>query len=582
MTQTEENRDGRALARWLWRDYLKRYSGLIAAALVFMAIEGGMMGALSYLIQPMFDRVFIGGERGAVTLIAGAVLGVFILRAVAGFGQRVLMSIVGQRLSAALQGDLVAHMLRLDSAWFKENSPGILIERIRGDTQAASTIWAAVFSAAGRDVVALVSLFAVAISIDWVWTLIAITGVPILLGPTVFLQRLVRRASRRVREIAAVLTTRLDETFHGIDTVKLNTIETREAARYTGTMRGFVRAAVRAEAGAAGIPALMDVVAGIGFFGVLIYGGFQIIEGTKTVGEFMSFFTAMALVFEPLKRLGNISGQWQTALASIERLRDVFDVKPGIISQARPRSLPAPVSGADLTFDHVVLSYEDTPVLRGASFVAEAGKTTALVGASGAGKSTVFRILTRLVDPQAGRVMLGDVDVRNVNLEALRRQFSVVTQDAQLFDTTVRENVLLGQDEAGLEAALEAAYVSDFLPQLGSGIDTPAGPRGSALSGGQRQRVAIARALLRDAPILLLDEATSALDAASEAVVQAALDQLSSGRTTLVIAHRLSTVRQADKIVVMDQGRVVDQGRHEELIARGGIYTDLYRLQFAE
>ncbi len=574
--------DARALTRWLWRSYLRRHIWVILLAVLLMAIEGGMLGALSYLIKPMFDQVFVAGDRSAIKWVAGAVFGVFLLRALAGFGQRVLMMAVGQRVSAALQSDMVMHMLRLDSGFFQKNSPGVLIERVRGDTLAAGTIWSTVFSALGRDVVALLSLFAVALSIDWVWTLIAVAGAPVLMGPMVLLQRWVRRTTRAARNSAAVLATRLDETFHGIDTIKLNTIEEREAQRYAGQLDGFVRAQIKSEAGQAGIPAMMDIVAGIGFLGVLTYGGLQIIDGTKTVGEFMSFFTAMALVFEPMRRIGNVSGAWQAALASLERLHAVFDEQPTITSPATPRALPGPAARADVRLDGVELAYGDLPVLRGAGFVAEAGKTTALVGASGAGKSTVFRVLTRLVDPQSGSVSVGGVPVSDLPLEDLRKLFSVVTQDAQLFDETIRDNVLLGRDDARLTEALDAAYVSDFLPRLSAGADTAAGPRGSALSGGQRQRVAIARALLRDAPILLLDEATSALDAASEAAVQEALDKLSRGRTTLVIAHRLATIRQADKIVVMDAGRVVDEGTHEELIARGGIYADLYRLQFSE
>ena len=574
--------DSRALTRWLWRSYLRRHIWVILLAVLLMAIEGGMLGALSYLIKPMFDQVFVAGDRGAIKWVAGAVFGVFLLRALSGFGQRVLMMAVGQWVSAALQSDMVAHMLKLDSGFFQRNSPGLLIERVRGDTLAAGRIWSTVFSALGRDAVALVSLLGVALSIDWLWTLIAVAGAPVLMGPMVLLQRWVRRTTRTARNAAAVLSTRLDETFHGIDTIKLNTIEQREADRYSAQLGGFVRAQIKSEAGQAGIPAMMDIVAGIGFLGVLTYGGLQIIDGTKTVGEFMSFFTAMALVFEPMRRIGNVSGAWQAALASLERLHAVFEERPTISSPATPRALPGPAAQADVRLKDVGLTYGDLPVLRGANFVAEAGKTTALVGASGAGKSTVFRVLTRLVDPQSGSVTVGGVPVSDLPLEDLRQMFSVVTQDAQLFDETIRDNVLLGRDDARLTEALDAAFVSDFLPRLSDGVDTPAGPRGSSLSGGQRQRVAIARALLRDAPILLLDEATSALDAASEAAVQQALDKLSQGRTTLVIAHRLATIRQADKIVVMDAGRVVDEGTHEDLIARGGIYADLYRLQFSE
>jgi ABC-type multidrug transport system fused ATPase/permease subunit len=233
----------------------------------------------------------------------------------------------------------------------------------------------------------------------------------------------------------------------------------------------------------------------------------------------------------------------------------------------------------------VTLEYGDLPVLRGASFTAEAGKTTALVGASGAGKSTVFNVLTRLVDAKYGTVMINDQPTDSLALSELRSMFSVVSQDAAVFDESLRDNLLLGRTDvtdSQLQTVLDAAHVSDFLPQLPDGLDSAAGPRGSNLSGGQRQRVAIARALLRDTPILLLDEATSALDTKSEAVVQAALEKLSVGRTTLVIAHRLSTVRNADSIIVMDQGQVIDQGTHNDLLERGGLYADLYNLQFAQ
>lgn len=574
--------DSRPLVRWLWAGYLWPHRAVIALAVVLMAVEGTMLGLLSYIVRPMFDQVFIAGNRSAIAWVALAVSGIFMVRALAGFGQRVLMIAVGQKASAALQGDMVGHMLLLDSVWFQDNSPGTLIERVRGDTLVVSTIWATVFSALGRDAMALLSLLAVALSIDWLWTLIAIAGAPLLMGPLVLLQGWVRRSTRTAREAAAGIATRLDEMFHGIDTIKLNTIEAREAARFNRALGGYVNAQNRSEVGQAGIPAMMDIVAGIGFFGVLSYGGLQIIEGTRTVGEFMSFFTAMALVFEPLRRIGNVSGAWQVALANLERLQAVFETQPLILSPAVPVSLPVLAARADVVLDNVGFAYGDLPVLRGASFVAESGKTTALVGASGAGKSTVFRVLTRLVDPQSGRATVGSSDVAALDLEYLRGLFSVVTQDAQMFDDTVRDNILLGRDDERLDDVLEAAHVADFLPQLAAGGETSAGPRGSGLSGGQRQRVAIARALLRDTPILLLDEATSALDAQSEAVVQAALERLLQGRTTLVIAHRLATTRLADKIVVMDQGRVVDEGKHEELIARGGIYADLYRLQFSE
>lgn len=295
----------------------------------------------------------------------------------------------------------------------------------------------------------------------------------------------------------------------------------------------------------------------------------------------MAFFTAMAIAFDPLRRLGNLTGLWQNAAAAVDRLLDILETKPTLLSPEQSENLPK--HAPEIRFDNVTLSYGDLPVLNGAAFVAEAGKTTALVGASGAGKSTLFNVLARLVDPQSGAVTLDGARISDFTLRDLRGLISTVSQDAALFDETIRENILLGAtdiSEETLQETLHDAHVSDFIEKLPNGVETPAGPRGSNLSGGQRQRVAIARALLRDTPILLLDEATSALDTKSESIVQSALDRLAKGRTTLVIAHRLSTIQNADKIVVMDKGTVVDEGTHEELLERGGLYADLHRLQF--
>jgi ATP-binding cassette, subfamily B, bacterial MsbA len=570
------------LIRWLWAGYLKRHVPLIVVAMLLMMVEGAMLGGLSYMMKPMFDNVLVTGDTSAITWVALGIFGVFSARAMAGFGQKVLMALVGERTAARLQHDLVAHMVTLDSSFFQHNPPGTLIERTRGDTTVAANVWSSVFAAAGRDFVGLIALLGVALSIDVKLTLIAMVGIPLVAVPIAILQKLVRASAQNARSEAAGLSTRLDEIFHGVNTIKLTGGETRETRRFGDVLQRFVGATVRSLAGRAAIPALIDIVAGLGFMGVLYYGGNQIMAGERTVGEFMAFFTAMALIFDPLRRLGTVSGTWNAALASFERLYEVFQQRPSILSPASPQQLPMPAERADIELRDVNFGYGDHPVLRGTSFVAEAGKTTALVGASGAGKSTVFNLLTRLSDAQSGQVLIGGKEVNQLDLATLRGLFSVVSQEALLFDETLRDNILLGAnaDEAALNRALQAAHVADFLPRLSDGLETPAGPRGSALSGGQKQRVTIARAVLRNSPVLLLDEATSALDAKSESVVQEALEQLASGRTTLVIAHRLSTIRTADKIVVMDQGRVVEQGSHDELLALGGTYAGLHALQF--
>ncbi len=571
------------LSRWLWTECLRPHRKTLLGAILLMMIEGSMLGVLSRMIQPMFDTVFLQGDQAALWWVGLGILTIFCVRAVSSAGQRVLMTKVSQRTAAGMRSQLLRHIIRLDSSYHQANPPGALIERVQGDVTIINQVWAQLVTAVGRDLIAVVVLFSVALSVDWRWTAVALVGVPFLVMPSMIAQSYVRRRSSHARELAGRMSTRLDEVFHGINPIKLNALERYQTERYDHLTDQRVRSEVKAATGQALVPALVDIMTGVGFLGVMVYGGGEIIAGEKTVGQFMSFFTAMSLAFEPLRRLGLMSGQWQIAAASMLRVRAVLAETPKLTSPATAR--PAPIDAPEIALKDVVLSYGDLPVLNGATFTAPAGKMTALVGASGAGKSTVFNVLTRLIDPTAGKVTIDGIATRDLELGALRGLFSVVTQDAALFDETLRENILLGRtdvSDARLAQVLDAANVSDFLGQLDHGLESACGPRGSALSGGQRQRVAIARALLRDTPILLLDEATSALDTKSEMLVQTALEKLSSGRTTLVIAHRLSTIRNADQIVVMDQGRVVDTGTHDTLMQRGGIYADLHRLQFAK
>jgi ATP-binding cassette subfamily B protein len=540
-----------------------------------------MLGALSWMMQPMFDQVFMAGDSSALWTVGLAILGTFVCRAVASVAQKVLLTRVSQNTAADLRTGLLDRLMLQDSSFHQTHPPGYLIQRVQTDVQSINQVWGAILTGAGRDAIALIVLIAVAVSVDWRWTIVACIGTPILVLPSLVVQKFVRRRAREARDLGARLAVRLDEVFHGIVPIKLNRLEEYQSKQYRDLTGQLVKTEIRASIGTATIPGLIDIMSGIGFLGVLIYGGGEIISGEKSVGEFMSFFTAMGFAFEPLRRLGGISGQWQIAAASIERLRELLEAVPGLRDPAKPVATPTGVPVIKL--ENVHLSYGEAKVLNGVNFVAEAGQTTAIVGSSGAGKSTIFNVLTRLVDPKSGSISVAGVQANKMTLAGLRGLFSVVSQDALLFDETLRENILLGRTdvtEKQLMQILDAAHVSDFVRKLPDGLDTQVGPRGSSLSGGQRQRVVIARALLRNTPVLLLDEATSALDAQSETVVQQALDRLSKGRTTLVIAHRLSTVREADKIIVMDKGIVADEGTHDELISRGGIYADLYRLQF--
>ena len=570
---------GTLLAR-LWHDHVAGYWPRLLIAGVLMSLEGAALGLLAWLIQPLFDDLFSSDNMSGVGWVALAIAGVFALRAVAGFGQRVILVAVGLKVTTALQSRLLRHILSLDLSFFRDMAPGALIERVRGDTLALQGIAANTVMSLGRDTIGLVALLTVMVLNDWVWTLLALIGLPLLVLPILALQRYIRITTTASREAASRLATQLDEIFHGAQSVKLNRLEAHEMARFDGEVRGFLRQALRAQRGLAANPATIDLVSAIGLVAVLYYGGAQIVSGEKSVGEFMSFFTALGLLFDPLRRLSNIAGQLQAGVASLQRLYDVLDAQPTILSPANPR----PLQPGDIAFEDVEFGYCDAPVLRGLRFVAKEGQTTAIVGASGAGKTTVFGLLTRLIDADAGTIRIGGDAVGDLDLDQLRDAIAVVGQETALFDATIADNIRLGRLDATpdeVRAAARAASVLEFSDHLPLGLDTPVGPRGSALSGGQRQRVTIARAILKAAPILLLDEPTSALDARSEQLVQDALTRLSAGRTTLVIAHRLSTIREADLILVLDRGRVIEQGSHAELMAMNGAYARLEALQSA-
>ncbi len=570
----------RDLLKRVWREYIVRHWPILSVAGVLMVIEGSALGLISYMVQPMFDDVFVAGNAGAIAGVAGIIFAIFTARALGSFGQRSLVIMVGLRVITNMQKDLLSHMVRLDSAFFSQQSPGALIERVRGDTQALKGFASNALMTLGRDTVTLIALLAVAFSVDWRWTLVAFLGVPALVVPIVLLQRSILRTTRRARHTSGEMSTRLDEIFHGINAIKLNNLERHEDERFKKETNRFMRSQMRSEVGKAGLPAMIDFIAGFGFVAVVVYGGQEIIAGEKTVGQFMSFFTAMALMFDPLRRLSNVSGAIQAALASLERLYGVFDARPTIVDREPVTPLLPEHSNGDIEFRQVQFAYGETAVIRGLTFRAPAGKMTALVGASGAGKTTVFNLLTRLVEPQSGEICLGGANINAFALRDLRRQFAVVSQDSALFDESIATNIGFGRLDASPDDVQQAAQdglVTQFTRKLTEGLDTLAGPRGSNLSGGQRQRVVIARALLRDAPVLLLDEATSALDTQTEQLIQETLDTVARDKTTLVIAHRLSTVMHADNILVMDHGELVEQGTHSELMALNGTYAQLYQ-----
>ena len=569
------------LFKWIWSDYLKDYQGMIIIAIILMIIEGSTFGLLSYFIEPMFDQVFAKGDHTAIKWVSLSVAGIFILRAFSAFFNKLVTIYIGQKVVAAIQKNMVRHLLTFSPNFFQENSPGSLIERVRGDTAVVERIWATVLAGSFRDLIAVFSLLIVAISIDPIWAMIALLGAPLLIIPVFFLRKLIQKTSRNSRSAAADLATRLDEIFHGISSIKLINGEKREHSKFANRLNKFVTNSISSEAGVAAIPSLMDIIAGIGFVGVLTYGGYQIIEGTKTVGEFMSFFTAIALLFEPIRRLGTIGGAWQTVFTNLERIRNIFDLDADIVPSQTNQPKDVNFTN-DIKFDNVHLSVNEKDILRGITFTAQAEKTTAIVGPSGAGKTTLFNLIGRLIDPDKGNVEIGNISVKDISLEKLRHNLSYVSQDSWLFDESIEENIKIGNPNASPEdykKAILSANANDFIDEMPNKEKTPVGPRGSNLSGGQRQRIAIARAILRNTPILLLDEPTSALDNEAESQITKTISSLSGGRTTLIIAHKISTIKDSDHIIVLDNGLIIDQGTHSDLIDRCETYKSLYEIE---
>lgn len=562
---------------------MRRHSHWIGAALVFMAIQGSMLGVLSYLIGPMFDTVFLESDRSALVWLGLGVFAVFTIRGIAGFIQRWITARVGEWVKLNLRMDLMRQVLQLDYSFFSEHEPGGLLERILVDSEEVKTVWSALLAPAIRDSIALASLLFVTIRIDWFWTLIAIAGIPLLFTPVRTMQVLTGRAARVAKLTATDIMSLLDEVFHGVLVIKLFGLERDQFGKVRETCVKNQKAVVKTEVGQAGTPAMVDIAAGIGFFGMLFIAGNEVIDGDKTIGQFMSFFTAVVLIFDPLKRLGHVTTAWARVKVPMGRVRAVFDMKPMIVSPSKEMMVNPDAGEAVLKFDRVDFDFGDhVPVLSKFSAELSPRKTTALVGFSGAGKSTLINLLTRIFEVKSGNILIAGKDIRTFAVEELRGLFGVVPQEPGIFDLTVRENVMLGNPEAGQEEfdrAISAALVDQMAANLKEGLDSRCGPRGSSLSGGQRQRVALARALLRGTRILLLDESTSALDARTERRIHENLAEHYKDRTTIIVAHRLATIRNADSIIVLHKGEVAEQGTHDDLMELNGIYSSLYKLQ---
>ena len=573
--------DKKPLFKWFWSLYVREHFGLLFTALIFMSIEGSMLGLLSYSIKFLFDNVLVSKDTSSILIVAVVIFSIFSIRAIAGFVHRLLTVNVCQKIIKVIQDRMVAHLLNMDVGFHQKNSPGILMDRVRADSKALSESVGEAFMTVGRDGFSLISLLAVVFFIDWKWSLIAFLGIPFLVLPILLLQGLVRSRAGENRDYESKANVRLDEIFHGITDIKLNRAEGRERNKFFDILQLTHKVRLRLEAGMAGIPAMIDVIAAIGFLAVMVFGAIDITSGSKTIGEFMSFFTAMALIFEPLRRLSNVSGNIQVAMASLERVFKIFEEKSSIVFPTLS-SVEKKFDKIGIEFDSVHFSYEDKKVLENINFGIEEGTSNAIVGYSGSGKTTLFNLITRLIDPSSGLIKLNGINIKDFCLNDLRSLISVVRQDGMVFDETILENIRFGKPTASdgeIREAAKMAYVDEFTNELKDGLNTVVGPRGSTLSGGQRQRISIARAFLRASPLLLLDEPTSALDSKSEELIQKSLSNLAKHSTTITIAHRLSTIVDSDKVLVLDNGKIVGQGKHSKLLLENSLYSNLFKSQ---
>ena len=571
------------LLRRLIREFVRPYIGRLVLALACMGLMAAATATNAWLMQPMLDRVFVGHDAQLLLVIPAAVVVLAFIKGFANYGQTVLMTNVGQRVVGDVQSALFARIMRADLSFFHANPTGTLVSRFTTDAAMLRAAATDLLANIGKNGVTAIFLGALMFYQDWRLALVAVFAFPLAFRPLASIGRRMRHVSANTQIEVGLFMTLLSQAFQGARHVKAYGMEAYETTRARQIVRNLVKLVNRAARIRAIASPLMETLGGVAVALVILYGGHQVLIGARTPGAFFSFITALLLAYQPLKTLARLNASLQEGMAAAQRIFDILDAEPSI--KDAPNARPLAIGGGEIRFRDVRFSYANgAEALVGVSLVVPASKRVALVGSSGAGKSTILNLIPRFYDVTGGAIAVNGQEIRDVTLASLRGAIALVSQEIMLFDDTVKANIAygrIGASDAEILAAAHAAAADNFIQALPQGYDTMVGEHGVKLSGGQRQRIAIARAMLKNAPILLLDEATSSLDTESERHVQAALDTLMQGRTTVVIAHRLSTVTGADLIYVIDKGRVAEQGTHAELLRERGVYARLYALQFA-
>lgn len=565
--------------------YVRPYWRVFAVSIVSMVVLALSEPAIPALLKPLLDGSFVDKDPDAMRLMPLWLVLLFLVRGASSYTSTIAISWVANKVVMDLRLAMFDRLLRLPTRFFDDNATGVLMSKVAYDVSQVTDAATNALVVLVRDSIAIIGLLAWMLYLNWKLTLLVFLAAPLIALVVRILSRRLRKINRSLQHTMGDMTHTLEEALTGNRVVKVFNAEEHEARRFhhvaNWVRRNFFKLA---SASAANTP-LVQLIAAVAF-AVIIYMAIQ--ESTRgeiTVGGFVSFFGAMGLLFSPLKRLTSINEHLQRGLAAAESVFGLLDYPP---EPDHGQHKLARAQGA-LSFEGVTMRYDDTttaPALTDINLHIAPGESVALVGPSGSGKTTLVNLIPRFYVPTQGRVLLDGIDIQTLQLQDLRRQIALVSQDVLLFNDTIAANIAYGildrTDEASITAAAEAAHAMEFISRMPEGLQTMVGEKGARLSGGQRQRIAIARALLKNAPVLILDEATSALDTASERHVQAALENLQKGRTTLVIAHRLSTVERADRIVVMERGHIVETGRHTELLAANGLYARLYRAQYSD
>jgi subfamily B ATP-binding cassette protein MsbA len=541
-----------------------------------------LTASLAYLVKPALDDIFFEKNMRMLMLIPIVVASVYIIKGFCDFGQYYLMAFIGQSVIRDLRQEMFCKLENMSVGFFVRHSTGELLSRMNNDVTMVQGALTSAITGIARDTLTVICLVAVVFFRDLKLALIAMVIFPLAIYPLLNFGRRMKRYSRRMLVSLEDITERLNETITGIRIVKAFAMEDYERKRFAEVNDTLFNAFMRRFKVRAMSNPVMEALGGFGVCAIVTYGGYQVINGESTQGTFFSFMAALVMLYEPIKRVSEVNNTLQEGLTAGERIFSLLDTAPEV--QDAPDAVHLGEISGKVEFKDVSFSYDSTQVLKDINFVVNPGEAIAIVGESGVGKSTLLDLAPRFYDPTSGCVLVDGTDVRRITQKSLREKIGIVTQQTILFDDTIRNNIAYGRPDLPLDMVIEAAkaaHAHDFIMAQPEGYDSLIGENGIKLSGGERQRVAIARALLKNPPILILDEATSNLDSDSEKSVQAALEGLMKGRATLVVAHRLSTIKNVDRIYVMSHGTIVEQGSHDELLALNGEFARLYHLQFA-